>query len=87
MIGRSMLEKSFKTMPFQEAIDFLRQAPRGAKITRVSWDNVYVVKKYNFTTKLFEYYVKNNTGEICEFIFTLESIKAKDWYIIEEDEQ
>lgn len=46
-----------------------------------------MVKKYNFTTKLFEYYVKNNTGEICEFIFTLESIKAKDWYIIEEDEQ
>lgn len=86
MIGRSMMEPSFKTMSFQEAMDFLRQAPRGAKITRVSWDKVYVVKRYNSKTKLFEYYIRSDNGYICEFIITAECIKAKDWYIIEDDD-
>lgn len=43
MIGRSILVKSFNTMPFQETMEFLKQAPRGAKITRLSWENIYII--------------------------------------------
>ena len=86
MIGRSILEKSFNTMPFSEAFEFLKQAPRGAKITRVSWDGIYIVKRYDSKYKQYTYHATNGRNIDTEFVFSTDSIKADDWYIISEDE-
>lgn len=86
MIGRSMLEKYIDTMPFNEAFEFLKQAPKGAKITRISWEGIYIVKRYDFVNKCYTYHATNGKDIDTEFIFTADSIKANDWYIIAEDD-
>ena len=86
MIGKSILVKSFNTMPFIEAFEFLKQAPKGAKITRESWDGIYIVKRYDSKNKKYSYYATNGKDISTEFVITADSIKANDWYIIMEDD-
>lgn len=86
MIGKSMMGKSFNTMPFNEAFEFLKQAPKGAKITRESWDGIYIIKRYNPKIKIYSYHATNGKDIDTEFVFTEDSIKANDWYIIAEDD-
>ena len=86
MIGRSILEKSFNTMTFNEAFEFLKQAPRGAKISRLSWDSIYIIKRYNSKLKKYTYRATNGKDVDTEFVFTTDSIKANDWYIIVGDD-
>lgn len=86
MIGKSILVKSVNTLSFKEAFEFLKQAPRGAKISRYSWENIYIIKRYNSKSKLYTYHATNGKDVDTEFLFTIDSIKANDWYIVMEDD-
>ena len=71
------------TIPFYEALSFLLNAPRGAKITRKSWNNIYLIKIVN---KGYNYSIKITDGKTFEddFTATNDSLVARDWYIINE---
>lgn len=73
------------TMPFYEALSFLLNAPRGAKITRKAWHNVYLIKIVGRHNK---YFIKITDGNFeDDFIATNESLVARDWYIINEEDE
>ena len=74
------------TMPFYEALSFLLNAPRGAKITRRVWHGIYLIK---VVSKDNNYFVKITDGKTFEdnFSATNDSLVARDWYIVNEDEE
>ena len=73
-------------MPFYEALRFLLNPPRGSKITRKAWHSIYLIKVIGKNNK---YFIKITDGKSFEddFTATNDSLIARDWYIINEEEE